>query len=92
MAKTSVMGGATRIRIRKIVVQKWLVLRYDMETRQVEEYELTCDEGTFLSQYRLLGHIGFNYTDTTSLFDPYEDDWDRELLDEWVEVVEERVR
>ncbi len=92
MAKTSIMGGATRIRTRRVVVQTWLVLRYNPETRMVDEYELTCDEGTFLTQYRLLGHTDFNYTDNSSLFDPYEDDWDRELLAEWIEVVEERVR
>ena len=90
MSNTMMTGR--RNQVRRITMQTWLVLRWNPETRQVDEYELTCQSGTFLTEYRTLGLIDTDLSGALTLFDPYEDDWDRELLNSWTETSEVRIR
>jgi hypothetical protein len=93
VSKTAAIAGRY-IRVRRIVMETWLVYRVNPVTGEIDTYELTCEQGTFLANYRLLGHIDDNPTTTevATRFDPMVDDWDRDLLATWTEVSETRVR
>lgn len=94
MSRTSAIAGRY-IRIRRIVMETWLVYRYNPETDEIDTFELTCERGTFLANYRLLGRIDDNLASDAPeivLFDPMVDDWDRDLLATWTETSEVRIR
>ena len=89
-----IMAG-TRYETRRIVVETWAVYRRNPATGDIETFELTCERGTFLNHYRMLGHVDAPVlTDQPGdvEFDPMEDDWYKELVGSYTETVERRIR
>jgi hypothetical protein len=82
---------AARNTVRKVVMQEWKVYRLNPETDTMDEYDLICESGTFFTHYRMLGRGDDTLASDTpeyTLYDPYTDDWDRELTSTWTEAVE----
>ena len=90
----SFMAGPRKA-TRRVVMERWLVSRENPDTGDIDTYEVTCERGTFLTHYRLLGQAdeaAFVEKTDRVLFDPMVDKWDKELLDSWLEAVEIRQR
>jgi hypothetical protein len=93
MANGMMVG--TRVAVRRFVMETWLVYRVNPVTGDIDTFELTCERGTFLSNYRLLGHTDesvFADVADRDVFDPMVDDWCKDKLDSWTEIVQLRVR
>lgn len=92
MSKTAAIAGRYT-RVRRIIMETWLVYRVNPVTGEIDTFELTCERGTFLTNYRLLGHIDDSpLAPEATVFDPMVDDWDRDLLATWSEISETRIR